>query len=106
MLLLLPQLLINTLKLLQRGLQILHDLRPVCCQRGEQIVGVSHSAVDLQRTLRACRLQGGVHLQRDITAADQLAVDVDLREGRPVGKPRQVFEYLREIGELAKLDEK
>ena len=45
------------------------------------------------------------HLQRDVTTADKLTIDVNLRESRPVCIARQVLEYLRisqyvAIGEL------
>ena len=36
-----------------------------------------------------------VHLDRDVTTADQLAIDIELRESRPIGIGLQRFAYFR-----------
>jgi hypothetical protein len=45
-----------------------------------------------------------VKLHRDVTTADQLAVDIDLREGRPVRVARQVLENFR-VGQYVHMRE-
>src|SRR6185437_13124685 len=45
-----------------------------------------------------------VHLQGDVAAADQLAVDVELRVGRPVGMPLERFAHLRLLEDIDVLE--